>query len=234
MHPDLSALLALQEMDKAVTAAQKALDALQPEEDALDQELGTHQRALDEAHRGVAGAESRRAEMEQRIASYKQLQERRRQQLDFVRGAKEASTLMAEIDMARTVLVKEEADFLRSGDAIVEAEKKAREIQKQHDAVVAAQAEARSALDARRAGLVQELDRALAERAETAQAVRPQALGRYERIRRGRSPLVVYPVRHDACGHCMTAVPLQRRMQILHGETIESCEVCGVMLYAEV
>ncbi|OGU03628.1 MAG: hypothetical protein A2085_00630 [Gemmatimonadetes bacterium GWC2_71_10] len=233
MHPDLSALLALQEKDKAVSAAQKALDALRPEEDALDQELGTHQRALDEAQRGVTGAAARRAEMEQRIGSYKQLQERRRQQLDFVRGAKDASTLMAEIDMARTVLVKEEADFLRSGDAIVEAEKKARESLKQHDAVVAAQAEAREALAGRRAGLVLELDRAQAERAVTAQSVRPQVLGRYERIRRGRSPLVVYPVRSDSCGHCMTAVPLQRRMQILRGETIESCEVCGVMLYAE-
>ena len=62
--------------------------------------------------------------MEHRIAGYKQLQERRRQQLDFVRGAKEASTLMAEIDLARGVLVKEEAEYMRSGDAIVEADKR--------------------------------------------------------------------------------------------------------------
>lgn len=233
MHPDLASLLALQEKDKAVTAAQKALDALKPEEEALDQELGTTRRALEEAQRGVAGAEARRVEMEQRIASYKQLQERRRQQLDFVRGAKEASTLMAEIDMARSVLVKEEADFLRSGDAIVEAEKKVKEIQKQHDTVLEAQGEARAALEQRRAGLVEQLEQARSERAAAAQAVRAPMLSRYERIRRGRSPLVVYPVRSDSCGHCRTAVPLQRRMQILQGETIESCEVCGVMLYAE-
>lgn len=233
MHPDLASLLALQDKDKAVMAAQQALDALKPEEEALDQELGTHRRALDEAQRGVAGAAARRVEMEQRITGYKQLQERRRQQLDFVRGAKEASTLMAEIDMARSVLVKEEADFLRSGDAIVEAEKKVKEIQKQHDAVLEAQAEARAALEQRRAGLLEQLEQARIERAAAAQGVHAAMLGRYERIRRGRSPLVVYPVRSDSCGHCMTAVPLQRRMQIQQGDSIESCEVCGVMLYAE-
>ena len=63
MHPDLESLLALQEKDKAVTEAQKALDALKPEEDALDQELGAHEKALDEAQRGVSGAEARRTEL---------------------------------------------------------------------------------------------------------------------------------------------------------------------------
>lgn len=233
MHPDIAALLALQEKDKAVTAAQQALDALQPEEEALDLELGTHRRALEEAQKGVSGAAARRVEMEQRIANYKQLQERRRQQLDFVRGAKEASTLMAEIDMARSVLVKEEADFLRSGDAIVEAEKKVTEIARQHDAVLEAQAEARAALATRRGELADTLEQARAERDAAAGGVRPEMRSRYERIRRGRSPLVLYPVRADSCGHCMTAVPLQRRMLVHQGDTIQSCEVCGVMLYAE-
>jgi len=233
LHPELEALLALQEKDKAVTAAQKALDALKPEEEALDQELSTYRKALDEAERGVAGAEARRTELEQRIASYKQLQDRRRQQLDFVRGAKDASTLMAEIDLARGVLVKEEADFLRSGDAIVEAEKKVKDVAKSHDAVIAAQAEARANLEERRAGLRAEVEKALAERRVAAGEVRAPMLARYERIRRGRSPLVIYPIRSESCGHCMTAVPLQRRVAIHHGESIETCEVCGVMLYAE-
>lgn len=233
MHPDLASLLALQDKDTAVVAAQKALDALKPEEDALDQDLSTQARALEEAQRGVAGAEARRADMEQRIANYKLLQERRRQQLDFVRGAKEASTLMAEIDMARGVLVKEEADFMRSGDAIVEAEKKVKEALKAHEAVAESQAEARAALEDKRAGLLAALEQAKSERQATAKDVAPALLARYERIRRGRSPQVVYPVRSDSCGHCMTAVPLQRRVRIVQGETIESCEVCGVMLYAE-
>jgi predicted nucleic acid-binding Zn-ribbon protein len=233
VHPDLQALLTLQEKDKAVAAVQKALDALLPEEGALDAELGGHKRALEDAERGVAGATARRSELEARIAGYKQLQERRRQQLDFVRGAKEASTLMAEIDLARGVLVKEEAEYLRSGDAIVEAEKKMKDMVKVHAAILAQQEEARKSLAERRAELNLQLEAARADRATAAKEVKQQLLQRYERIRRGRAPAAVFALRQDACGHCNTAVPLQRRVLIQQGQSIESCEACGVLLYAE-
>ncbi len=233
MHQDLEALLVLQERDRAVGAVEKAFEALIPEEEALDAELATHTKALEDAERGSAGAEARRVELETRIAGYKRMQETRRQQLDYVRGAKEASTLMAELDLARSVLVKEEAEFMRSGDAIVEAQKKSKDLEKAHAAAVAKQAEARAALEVKRAELGVELDAAKAERAEASKAVMPALLSRYERIRRGRAPQAVFALRQDACGHCHTGVPLQRRMQIQQGQSIESCEVCGVLLYAE-
>lgn len=233
VHPDLEPLLALQERDRAVGAIAKAIEALVPEEETLDAELNAHAKALLDAERAVAGAEARRAELESRIAGYKQAQERRRQQLDYVRVAKEASTLMAELDLARGVLVKEEAEFLRSGDAIIEAEKRARDVAKAHAAVVAAQAEARQSLGARRAALGAELAAAQAERAASSQAVKPSLLTRYDRIRRGRAPAAVFALRQDACGHCYTTVPLQRRVLIQQGHSIEACEVCGVLLYAE-
>lgn len=233
MHPDLEALLALQERDRAVGAVEKSFDALIPEEQALDAELASHTKALEDADRGAAGAEARRAELEARIAGYQRMQETRRQQLEYVRGAKEASTLTAELDLARSVLVKEEAEFMRSGDAIVEAQKKVKDLQKAHDAVVAKQAEARAALEAKRAELKQQLAAAKAERAEATKAVASALLVRYERIRRGRAPQAVFALRQDACGHCNTGVPLQRRAEIQQGHSIESCEVCGVLLYAE-
>jgi hypothetical protein len=161
------------------------------------------------------------------------MQETRRQQLDYVRDPKEASALMAELDLARSVLVKEEAEFMRSGDGIVEAQKKVKEVHKAHAAAVAMQAEARAALEAKRAELGVQLEAAKAERAEATTAVNPALLSRYERIRRGRAPQAVFALRQDACGHCYTALPLQRRVQIQQGQSIESCEVCGVLLYAE-
>lgn len=232
MHPDLQPLLTLQEKDKAVDAVKQSLAALLPEEKALDDELDQQSLALTDAQRAVSGAEVRKTELENRIQGYKQLQERRRQQLDFVRGAKEASTLMAEIDMARQVLVKEEADFLRSGDAIVEADKRVKDVTKTHSATVERQAEARSALEARRGELQQQLKAAQAERQAATADVKPDMLVRYERIRRGKAPMAVFPLNKDSCGHCFTAVPVQRRILIQQGATIESCEVCGVLLYA--
>lgn len=74
---------------------------------------------------------------------------------------------------------------------------------------------------------------AIEARAAAAKGVRAPMLARYERIRRGRTPVVLFPLRQDACAHCNTAVPLQRRQFILQGQSIEPCEGCGVLLYVE-
>lgn len=232
MHPDLEALLVLQERDKDVAAVKKALDALRPEEEALDEELGAATKGLEEAERGELSAETRKAELEARIAGYKRMQEQRRQQLDYVRGAKEASALMAELDLARSVLVKEETEYLRSGDAIVEAQKKTKEAIKAHEAVVAKQTEARAAIGAKREEMAGRLEAAAAARAAATREVKAPLLARYERIRRGRAPAALFPLQQEACGHCHTAVPIQRRVLIQQGQSIEGCEVCGVLLYA--
>ena len=232
MHPDLQPLLTLQEKDKAVDAVKQSLAALVPEEKALDDELDQQALALTDAQRAVSGAEVRKTELENRIQGYKQLQERRRQQLDFVRGPKEAQTLMAEIDMARGVLVKEEADYMRSGDAIVDADKRVKEAEKAYAACEAKQVEARAAIAARREELSARFEAALAERKKATAEVKAPLLQKYERIRRGRAPQAVFALLKESCGHCFTAVPVQRRMLIMQGASIESCEVCGVLLYA--
>ncbi len=232
MHPDLEALLALQERDKDVGAVKKAMEALLPEEAALDTELNAHVKALEDAQRAAAGAEARKSELEARIAGYKRMQEQRRQQLDYVREAKEASALMAELDLARSVLVKEETEHLRSGDAIVEAQKRVKDATKAHEAIVAQQTERRAAITAKRAELETRLGGAQAARAEATRTVKPALLARYERIRRGRAPAALFPLSNGSCGHCHTAVPLQRRVLIQQGQSIEGCEVCGVLLYA--
>jgi len=233
VHPDLVALLALQERDNTVAAVQEELDGLKPEESALDAELEEQTRALASASTAVEESQTRRVELEARIAGYKQMQERRRQQLEYVRGAREAATMMAEIDLARGVLVKEEAEFLRSSDWVIEAEKKLKDQTKAHAAVVVRQADARAALAARRAEIEARLVEVQAARVAAAKAVRAPALKRYERVRRGRTQVSIVPLSQDACGNCHLAVPLQRRQVILQGQTIEACEGCGVLLYVE-
>jgi predicted nucleic acid-binding Zn-ribbon protein len=159
------------------------------------------------------------------------MQEQRRQRLEWVRGAKEASTLMAELDLARSVLAKEEAEFMRSGDAVTEAELKAAEAEAALEKVREAQAPRREALAGRRDALATEREEAVAAREAATRAVDSGLLGRYERIRKGKAPLALYALHGDACGHCFTAVPTQRRILIQRGATIETCEACGVLLY---
>jgi uncharacterized protein len=231
VHPELEALLALQEKDQAVTATDEALAGLDPERAALDGAEAGAERALAAAQAAIQAALDRREELEGKIANYRSMQEQRRQRLEWVRGAKEASTLMAELDLARSVLAKEEAEFMRSGDAVGEAERRAAEAEKALQDLRAQQAPLREALAGRREQIVSERERATADREKAAAEVSPAMLARYERIRRGKAPLALYALHGDACGHCFTAVPTQRRALIQRGVTIEGCEACGVLLY---
>ena len=233
MHPDLEALLALQDKDVAVASCDARLKGLEPEFRALDEQIAAAQRSLDQARAGIQAALDRRDAMEGKIQSYRSMQEQRRQRLEWVRGAKEASTLMAELDLARSVLAKEEAEFMRSGDAVGEAERKAAEAERALQNVREAQSAQREGLAGRREEIAAERESAVAERETVSRGVNPSLLARYDRIRRGKAPLAVFPLHGGSCGNCFTAVPTQRKALIQRGATIEGCEACGVLLYAK-
>ncbi|MGE5800994.1 MAG: zinc ribbon domain-containing protein [Gemmatimonadota bacterium] len=232
MHPDLEALLALQDKDVALASCDARTKALEPELRALDEQIVAAERVVAQARAGIQAALERRDGLEGKIASYRTMQEQRRQRLEWVRGAKEASTLMAELDLARTVLAKEEAEFMRSGDAVGEAERKTAEAENALQNVRDAQAAQREALAGKRQEIAAERERVALEREQATKGVNATLLAKYDRIRRGKAPLAVYPLHGSSCGNCFTAVPTQRKALIQRGATIEGCEACGVLLYA--
>jgi len=233
VHPDLEALLVLQDADVAVANCDVRLKALEPEVRALDEQVAAAERIVAQARAGIQAALDRRDGLEGKIQSYRTMQEQRRQRLEWVRGAKEASTLMAELDLARTVLAKEEAEFMRSGDAVGEAERKAAEAENALQKLRDSQAAERESIAGRRQEIAAEGERAALERRGAAKNVNPSLLARYNRIRQGKAPLAIYPLHGSSCGNCFTAVPTQRKSLIQRGATIEGCEACGVLLYAK-
>ena len=233
MHPDLEALLVLQDADVAVASCDARLKALEPEVRALDDQITAAERVVAQARAGIQAALDRRDGLEGKIQSYRTMQEQRRQRLEWVRGAKEASTLMAELDLTRSVLAKEEAEFMRSGDAVGEAERKTAEAENALEKVRETQATQRESVAGKRQEIAAERERMSLQRERAAKAVNPALLVRYDRIRRGKAPLALYPLHGSSCGNCFTAVPTQRKALIQRGATIEGCEACGVLLYAK-
>ena len=233
MHPDLEPLLVLQDADVALANCDARIKALEPELKALDDQIAAAERVVAQARAGIQAALDRRDGLEGKIASYRTMQEQRRQRLEWVRGAKEASTLMAELDLARTVLAKEEAEFMRSGDAVGEAERKTAEAENALQNLRDAQGPQREALAGKRQEIAAERERVAIEREQATKEVNAVLLAKYDRIRRGKAPLAVYPLHGSSCGNCFTAVPTQRKALIQRGATIEGCEACGVLLYAK-
>ena len=232
MHPDLSKLLDLQAKDTAIAAVDERIAALDADVAQLDQELDRARGARDAAERAAADGAKRRDDLETKIESYRQLQERRRQLLEFVRNPKEASTLMAEMDLARSVIAKEEGDWVRSADSVDALRGRVGEEEQKLESVEAAQGPRRAELADQRAQLEAERADLLGQRESSAALLERTLRIRYDRLRRARASAVVVPLSGDACGACFTAVPRNRRSQIRSGALLEGCEVCGVILYA--
>jgi uncharacterized protein len=231
MLADLVKLLDLQTRDAALAEAEQRLAALGDDRVALDQAHARARESLEAARRAAADGQRRRDELEVKIESYRTLQNRRSQRLEHVRNPKEASTLMAELDLAKSVMAKEEGDWVRSADAVVQLELKVQGEELNLKAVEAAQAPERTRLAERRAALGVERDAAVRQREASAALIDKPLRTRYERLRRTRSGDVVVPLVGGACGGCHTSIPLNRRSQIRAGTVIESCEVCGAILY---
>lgn len=232
MHPDLIKLLDLQARDSAIAEVDARITAIDADVAGLDQELARAQGARDTAQRAADDGGRRRDELETKIESYRQLQERRRQRLEFVRNPKDASTLMAEMDLARSVLAKEESDWVRSADTVESLQARVGEEQQKMESVEAEQTPRRDGLASQRAGFVAEREALVQEREAAANLLERALRIRYDRLRRARATPVVVALNGDACGACFTAIPRNRRSQIRSGAIIEGCEACGVILYS--
>ncbi len=234
MRVDLQALLTLQDKDSVIAVIEKKLHGLRPEIEDLDADVADIEEKLEVARKGATEADKRRADLEARIESYRVMQERRRQRLEWVRGAKEASAIMAELDMARGVLAKEEAEWMRSADALQEAEEHVSEVEERVSEIGEVQKPRREEISAQSVSFEAELEAARAVREEATKGIATKILQYYNRIHSGRAPSVLYPLTGGACGNCHTSVPLHRVQQIVSGAVVEPCEACGVLVYNEV
>ena len=234
VHSDLERLLVLQEADKVVMGIEDELKTLEPEIASLDESVEKLENEHGRLQANLENASGKRNELESNIETYRVMQERRRQKLEWVRGAKEASALMAEIDLARSVLAKEEAEWIRSADEVQEIESVAEEATQRVASEQEAQAPRREEIAKTQSECEARLEEARVKRQEAADEIKKTKralLVLYDRILRGRAPLAMYELHENACGHCYTSVPMHLRQQIRRGSTLATCEACGVLMF---
>jgi predicted nucleic acid-binding Zn-ribbon protein len=231
MHSDLVKLLDLQSQDLGLLEIEARLADVAEMTATLDRAVAAAENGVSTAARAVADATQRRAELEAKIETFRVQQERRRQAIEMTHPGKRAATLMAELDLARSVLAQEESEWVRLADQVTSLEAKVTEAEAGLDALREEQVPERASLAARESDIQAERNAALKVRAECAARVEKRLLTRYDRLRQSRSPQVVVPMSGAACGSCFTAVPLHRRSLIKSGAVVEGCEVCGVILY---
>ena len=232
MHADLVKLLDLQSKDAVVEEIERRMGALRAESAALDQALERAREGRDAAHRAAADGARKRDELESKIESYRLLQERRQLRLEHVRNPKEASTLMAELDLARSVQAKEETDWVRSAEGVTQLEEKAKEADRGFTAFEESQAPERSQLAGRQAELAAERC-GRGPRPGTERVPARSAASHSIRA----APKVPVGGRRGAAGSAERAAPAGPRCPSIgaprsaRARCSTSCEACGAILY---
>lgn len=231
MHPDLVKLLELQSKDHALLDTERGLEAIHAETAALDQQLKGAEQTLATSQKAVADVTRRRAEVEGKMENYRKLEERGKARLDQVKTPKEMQAVNVELDLARSVLAKEEADWVKLAEILGNHENNVAHATATLEEMKAGQVTARAEIAGRQKEAEKLRQAALDARNASAGEVNRQLRGRYERLRSVRTTVVV-ALDGPACGACHTQVPLNRRSQMRAGTLIDFCESCGVILYA--
>ena len=232
MTAELNALLAVQRDDEEIRALERSRRALEPRLAELERRRQIAAEALERARRAADDEEKRLHEREHRVSEHRALHERNVRQLDQVRRTREATAAASQVEQARRILADEEGD-LQSGARRLTDLRQGVALQEQAVADLdAEQATARGEVDAEIARLDEAIAAARMKRGNSAQAVAPSLLARYDRISTRRQDDALYPLRGASCASCDTALPLQRRSMMARSGAIEVCEACGVLLYA--
>ena len=232
MNPDIERLLRLQRDDAELDGLERRLHDLDAGVRALEREREEATANLEKARADLAAEEKRQRELQSKFSEHKQLQEKNLAQLDAVKKAREATAAMSQIDITRRALMQDENDLQT-------AEQRARSLR---DQVVARELvlmevderirDTRASTAGERDAIEKDIATARSTRDASAREVSPRLLSAYDRLRRRGRGTPLAEIRGASCSACNTAIPMQRRNQIMSGSTIDACEGCGVLLYA--
>ena len=232
MHPDVAALLTVQDDDVVIHDLEAQLAELMPRLEIMAKERDKAMNSLQQARQAAESEERRRREVADRVAQHRALQEKNQAALNNVTSMREATAATAQLDQAKRMIDEDERELAAIGQRLVEANRIAQERERIASELETAQTQAKESLATDRQALEAKLERARQERQDKANTVPRSLLSRYERIRSRKRVYAVFPLRGNSCGHCDTMIPLQRRSMMSGSGATEICEGCGVMLYA--
>jgi predicted nucleic acid-binding Zn-ribbon protein len=232
VNPEIAALVDVQSDDLAIHELERGIDQLMPKVNALSAEVVKAKGAVDQAAQLAEAEEKRKRDVLQRIEAHKQLQARNEAVYSAATNQREATAAQAQLDQIKKVIADEERELgainqrISELRALVEDRQATMaEVEQQRDA-------ARDAIAGERSKLETELNTIRSRRNERAGKVGRPLITMYDRIRSKKRVHALFPLRGNSCSNCDTAIPIQRRAQMVSTGKPEVCEGCGVMLYA--
>jgi predicted nucleic acid-binding Zn-ribbon protein len=230
MHPDVRALLILQEREQRLDSVQEEIDKLPRARAEANAKVATHERDLTGLRDQLRRIEVERKKLELDVQTRRNLISKYERQKFDARKAEEIAAL-------EHAIAQETLDITVAEDAELECMQRAETMEAAAKQAELALIEERQLVE-RLAGEWSEREKkflalkveAEASLAQAEKGVSDEALERYDRIARAKSPVLV-PVKMGTCGGCHMNLPPQTVVTARGGLVLTTCPSCGRLLY---
>ena len=231
MHPDLKAVVEVQQLDQQVAEMTVLIDSLPKQIQTLQSQLDDFIHAHEERKKRLAANLKERKDREGEIKVIQEKITKHKDQLYQVKTNEQYRAMLKEIE-------GEEGNIRKIEDEILEKMIEAEDIQK-HVQEAAARLEGEKArvaaeikrLQDERQKDLDERERLQARRKELAAVLSESVLGLYERIRSYRTGAAVAEVRDGLCTACNVRLRPQVYNEVRRGDAVLTCENCSRIVY---
>jgi predicted nucleic acid-binding Zn-ribbon protein len=231
VHPDLKAVVEVQQLDQQVAELTALIDTLPKQIQKLQSQLDDFIHAHEERKKRLAANLKERKDLEGDIKANQEKITRHKDQLYQVKTNEQYKAMLKEIE-------GEEVGIRKIEDQILEKMIESEEIQK-HVQEAAARLEGEKArvaaeikkLEDQRQREIGEREHLQAQRKEVAATLSEPVLELYERIRSYRARPAVAEVRNGLCTACNIQLRPQVYNEVRTGETVMVCENCSRIQY---
>ena len=231
MHPDLKAVIEVQQLDQQAAELTVLIDSLPKQIQTLQSQLDDFIHAHEDRKKRLAANLKERKDLEGDIKAIQEKITKHKDQLYQVKTNEQYKAMKKEID-------GEEANIRKIEDQILEKMIEAEEIQKRVQEA-AARLEGEKARVAGEIKVLQderqkdmdERESLQSRRKEVAATLTATVLALYERIRTYRTGAAVAEVRNGLCTACNVLLRPQNYNEIRSNEAVMTCENCSRIVY---
>jgi predicted nucleic acid-binding Zn-ribbon protein len=231
VHPELEQLLILQDRQQKIRQIQAEIETVPLRRKSLEAQLAASVSAVDALKQKGRQVEVDRKKLELDVGTRTESISRLKTQQYQTRKNDEFQALGHEIERYENEIGKiedEELELMVQADTI---KAELSEEEKKAAAVKESIARQTSDLDEKSKALQSRLEELTRERADLAEKIDEDLLGRFERLFVSKGDAAVVAIEHGVCTGCHMKVTTATAAQVKGGKEIVSCENCGRILY---
>ena len=228
----LRRLLDLHAIDQEIREAESELGRLREELTASEEGLAGLTGGLERVDQELERIRLEARHMERTANEKRDHLNRLKSKVNQVRNEKQYGAATLEFDLVKQDLRTLEDRVIDKLQAVEDLEGRRKQIAEELEGARSQAGPHRQDIDTRRQELEEQIAVLRDRRDNLALRMDHDLLAMYDRIRAGRSQVVLAPLTEEAaCGYCYTSVTVQQEMQVREMSDIVCCEGCGVILY---